>query len=122
MDSRNSIVALLALTTLAVPAIARAQNAAPVSPSTLLSQRAELSLTPAQVRELTLLTAQVRRHQQAVLRAPSKPWIANTKGTSTAVAAKRAMDLLSPEQQQLALRRAAGSSELAVASPVVVLD
>ena len=122
MNSRNSLVALFALTTLAVPTLARAQKPAPIAPSTLLAQRTELSLTSTQVRELTLLSAQVRRHQQAVLRAPSKPWIANSKGTTREVAAERAMALLSPRQQELAWRVSVEAPELAAANPAVVLD
>jgi hypothetical protein len=99
---RLTIVPLAALVTLSISTAARAQKTGPVAPSQLLARRAELQLTPSQVRELTLLSVQVRRHQEAVLRATSKPWIANTKGTSREVAAKRALNLLSPQQRELA--------------------
>ena len=82
MQSRTSIAALVALAAFAVPTLAQAQKPSPVAPSRLLAQREELELTPVQVRELTLLATQVRRYQQAVLRAPSRPWVARTKGTS----------------------------------------
>lgn len=61
MHSRFFRVAFAALI-LAIPGTAWAQKPVPVAPSRLLAQREELGLTPAQVRELTLLDAQVRRH------------------------------------------------------------
>ena len=98
-------VALGALMTLAVPAVALAQKPSPApGPSHLLAQREELQLTPQQVRELSLLAAQVRRFQQAVLLAPSKPWIASSRGTSHDEASERALAVLSSDQRELALR------------------
>lgn len=113
MQSRFAIVALVALTSLAVPAVAQAQEPAPVAPSRLLTRQKELDLTPSQVRELSLLATQVRRYQQAVLRAPSKQWVAVTKGVSREVASERALALLSPQQRELALQPARASAELA---------
>ena len=103
MRSRNSLVALVALAGFAVPAMAQAQKPSSVPPSQLLAQREVLHLTPVQVRELNLLTTQVRRYQQAVLRAPSKTWVAQTKGLSPQVAAERGLNLLSPQQRALVL-------------------
>ena len=101
MHLRFSLRALLSLA-FVLPATAQAQKPSPLSPSRILARREELDLTPAQVRELTLLDAQVRRHRQAVLRAPSKEWVARSKGTSRGVASERALDLLSPRQRELA--------------------
>lgn len=123
MHSRYSLAALAALATFAVPGVAQAQKPAPIAPSYLLSQREELDLSPAQVRELSVLAAQVRRYQQAVLRAPSKPWIAGTRGTTREVASERALALLSPQQRDLAMRATEDSVELASTSqPSVLLD
>lgn len=113
MFSRSSIVALGALTTISLPSVLHAQkpvppnpasNAAWVAPSQLLAQREALQLTPQQVRELSLLSAQVRRYQQALLLAPSKPWIAPARGTTHDEASERALALLSSDQRELALR------------------
>ena len=121
MPSQYSFVALAALVTLAIPVAARAQK--PVAPSHLLSQREELELTPDQVRELSVLAAQVRRYQQAVLRAPSKPWIAGTKGTTREVASERALALLSPRQRELALSARENSFEvMATRQPLVLTE
>ncbi len=121
--SRFSSVALAALTTLAIPTVAQAQKPAPIAPSQLLTQRQELNLTPAQVRELSLLAAQAHRYQMAVLFAPSKPWIASARGTAHDVASERALALLSPEQRVLATRPATDSVELASKDqPSVLLD
>ena len=103
MRSRNSLAALVAFAAFACPATVQAQKTSPVAPSQLLAQREELDLTPAQVRELTLLATQVRRYQQAMLRAPSKAWVAQTKGTSPQVASERGLGLLSPQQRSLVL-------------------
>jgi hypothetical protein len=113
--SRNTLAALVALAAVVMPTMAQAQKPSPVAPSQLLAQREELDLTPTQVRELTLLATQVRRHQQAVLRAPSKPWVARTKGTSKDVASERALELLSPQQRELAMRAGSDSPQLATA-------
>ena len=121
--SQYSFTALAALVILTVPAAARAQKAAPVAPSHLLTQREELELTPHQVRELSVLAAQVRRYQQAVLRAPSKPWIAGTKGTTREVASERALALLSPRQRELALSARENSFEvMATRQPLVLTE
>lgn len=123
MNSRFAFGALAALTTAAIPTVAQAQKPVPIAPSHLLTQREELDLTPQQVRELSLLAAQVRRYQNAVLFAPSKPWIASAKGTSHDVAAERALALLSPEQRVLASRPLKDSVELASkAQPAPLLD
>lgn len=114
MRIRTAIVALAAMTIFAIPSLLHAQKqdpAAPevtLSPSRLLAQRDELKLTPHQVSELSLLSAQVYRYQRAVLLAPSKPWIAGTRGTTAAEASQRAFRLLSPEQREVALRVTSG--------------
>jgi hypothetical protein len=116
VHSRYSLAALAALAAFAIPTAAQAQMPAPIAPSYLLTQRQELDLTPHQVRELSVLAAQVRRYQQAVLRSPSKPWIAATKGTTRDVASERALALLSPTQRDLAMRSTEDSVALASAS------
>lgn len=123
MPSRNSIAALVALATVSVATGAEAQKPAPVAPSWLLQQQ-QLELTPHQVRELSVLAAQVRRYQQAVLRAPSKPWIATTRGTTRAVASERALALLTPQQREMAMGITQDSLELAATTgqPSVLLD
>lgn len=102
MRFRYPLAALVALAGFVIPTMAQAQKPAPVAPSHLLAQQQELQLTPHQVRELSLLAVQVRRNQEAMLRAPSKPWIAATKGTTREVASERALALLSPQQRELA--------------------
>ena len=119
MNPRISIGALLSLA-FVLPATAQAQKPSPLAPSRLLDRRGELDLTPAQVRELTLLAAQVRRHQQAVLRAPSKEWVARSKGTSREVASERALDLLSPRQRELATD-STGQADPAASGPASVV-
>ena len=120
---RIATVALGALTSLAIPSVAQAQKPVPVAPAQLLAQREELRLTPGQVRELSLLSAQVRRFQQALLLAPSKPWIASTRGTGHDEASERALALLSPQQRDLALRTdIAGAQELAADSDPPALE
>lgn len=128
MRIRVSIVALAAMTTFAVPSLLHAQKPTPagpgsqaalLSPARLLSQREELRLTPQQVSDLSLLTAQVRRYQRAVLIAPSKPWIASTRGTTEAEASARAFSLLSSDQRELALQGGEKGVELASVAPDV---
>lgn len=103
MRFQLSMVVVVSLTAFATPSIARAQRT-PVAPAQLLVRRDELSLTPQQVRELSLLASQARRFQQALLLAPSKPWIAGSRGWSADEASRRAFALLSLEQREIAAR------------------
>ena len=120
MHLRLSLGALLSLA-FVLPATAQAQKPSPLAPSRLLNRRGELDLTPAQVRELTLLDAQVRRHRQAVLRAPSKEWVARSKGTSRGVASERALDLLSPRQRELVADSTGHVADPAASGPASVV-
>jgi hypothetical protein len=110
MGIRNFGLALVLLTALAVPSFVRAQGAgdtaraAWAAPNFLLTHQRALALTREQVAELSFLSSQVQRYQQGLLRAPSKPWIAGTLGTTPDEAARQAVALLSADQRAQAQR------------------
>lgn len=110
MRIRNFGLALGLLMALAVPSFVRAQGAgdttraAWATPNFLLTHQRALALTRGQVDELSLLSNQVQRYQQALRRSPSKPWIAGTHGTTPNDAARRAVALLSADQRAQAQR------------------
>lgn len=110
MRIRNSGLALVLLAALAVPSFVRAQGAADTAraawaaPNFLLTHQQTLALTRGQADELRLLSNQVQRYQEGLLRSPSKPWIAVTLGTTPDAAARRVVVLLSSDQRALAQR------------------
>lgn len=95
------MVVLALLTAAPGAAMAERNSAQPWAPSALLARRTELQLSAHQVGQLQLLAEQVRRHEQAVIMAPSKPWIANSHGITAPAAAQKARGLLTSEQQRL---------------------